>query len=62
MKKALVRKGWHFDPVPWCKEAFFVEHEHRRDIGNISEHALGFFYVQEAASMIPPIVLNPQPH
>lgn len=33
----------------------------RRDIGNLIEHSLGFIYVQEAASMIPPIVLEPLP-
>lgn len=40
---------------------FWVEHkEGRRDIGNLKEHALGYFYVQEAASMIPPIALDPK--
>ncbi|MBW3019655.1 RsmB/NOP family class I SAM-dependent RNA methyltransferase, partial [Candidatus Woesearchaeota archaeon] len=35
--------------------------EGRLDLGNTYEHALGYYYVQEAASMIPPIVLDPQP-
>ena len=49
-------------PIPWCKEGFWVEHkEGRRDIGNLPEHSLGYFYIQEAASMIPPIVLDPKP-
>ena len=57
---------WQLDPVPWCKEAFFIEHRgineaKRRDVGNLPEHILGYIYVQEAASMIPPIVLNPKP-
>ena len=55
-------KDWSLTPVPWCKQGFWVEHkEGRRDIGNLTEHALGYFYVQEAASMIPPLVLDPQP-
>lgn len=59
-------KDWILTPVPWCKEGFWMEHrgegkEKRRDIGNLIEHALGFIYVQEAASMIPPVVLDPQP-
>jgi len=32
----------------------------RRDIGNLIEHSLGYFYVQEAASMIPPLILEPK--
>jgi NOL1/NOP2/sun family putative RNA methylase len=30
-------------------------------VGNLTEHVLGYIYVQEAASMIPPVVLDPQP-
>ncbi len=46
-------------PVPWCREGFFVENA--RGIGSTIEHQLGYFYVQEAASMIPALVLNPKP-
>ena len=61
--KKRIEKNWKLDPVPWCKEGFWIEHrkKERRDIGNLLEHALGYFYVQEAVSMIPPIVLDPQP-
>lgn len=52
---------WKLEEIPWIKEGFWVEHkEGRRDIGNTLEHALGYFYVQEAASMIPPLVLKPK--
>jgi len=47
------------DPIPWCKEGFWVKSE-RRDFGNMIEHLLGYFYIQEAASMIPPVVLAPK--
>jgi NOL1/NOP2/sun family putative RNA methylase len=61
LKKRL-EKNWKLEQIPWCKEGFWVEHnEGRRDIGNLQEHALGYFYVQESASMIPPIVLDPKP-
>jgi len=58
----LKRMGdWNLNPVPWCSEGFWVEHSGgRRDIGNRIEHSLGYFYVQEAASMIPPVVLGPK--
>ncbi len=51
-------KDWKLTQVPWCKEGFFITGE-RRDIGNLIEHALGYVYIQEAASMIPSIVINP---
>ena len=50
---------WNLEQVPWCKEGFFISGE-RKDIGNLIEHNLGYFYVQEAASMIPPLVLIPE--
>lgn len=60
---ARLEKDWILTPVPWCPEGFFIEYRHgkRFDIGNLPEHQLGYFYVQDAASMIPPIVLDPQP-
>lgn len=65
LKKRLEQR-WNLEPVPWCPEGFWIsfkgddEQEQRFDIGNIPEHALGYFYVQDAASMIPPIVLQPR--
>ncbi|HII29720.1 hypothetical protein AUJ69_01880 [Candidatus Woesearchaeota archaeon CG1_02_47_18] len=60
LKHRLESKGWRLDAVPWCREGFWIEGE-RTDIGNLEEHSLGYFYVQEAASMIPPVVLKPEP-
>ncbi len=62
--KERLEKDWDLDQVPWCREGFWIEHikKERRDIGNLIEHSLGYFYTQEAASMIPPIVLEPNPH
>lgn len=62
LKMRLEDKGWILDQVPWCKEGFWVSHKTgRRDIGNEAEHQLGLYYVQEPASMIPAIVLDPKP-
>lgn len=63
---ARVGKDWKLTPIPWCAEGFWIEHrgegeEKRWDVGNMVEHVLGYVYVQEAASMIPPLVLDPQP-
>src|SRR3989344_582800 len=56
-----LEENWKLRQIPWCKEGFWIESE-RRDIGNTVEHALGYIYVQEAASMIPPVVLDPKPN
>ena len=73
IRKNIERKGWQLKPIPWCKEGFWVkgpkfeyerdgkvETRNRRDVGNLLEHHLGQIYVQEAASMIPPLVLKPK--
>ncbi|MFA5176052.1 MAG: NOL1/NOP2/sun family putative RNA methylase [Candidatus Nanoarchaeia archaeon] len=61
LKKRL-EKNWELKQIPWCKEGFWIKHktEDRRDIGNLKEHSLGYFYVQESASMLPPVILNPK--
>jgi len=64
--KENLSKDWKLDPVPWCKEGFWIDHrgegdDYRRDVGNLLEHSLGYIFIQEAASMIPPIVLDPKP-
>ncbi len=60
-KKSIEAKGWKLQPIPWCKEGFWITNEERRDVGNLLEHHLGKIYVQEAASMIPPLALQPKP-
>ncbi len=46
--------------IPWCNEGFWIEdkEKERYDFGNMLEHQLGYFYLQEAASMIPVVVLD----
>ena len=61
VKKSIEAKGWQLEPIPWCTGAFWIEHPERRDVGNLWEHKLGKIYVQEAASLIPPLVLRPRP-
>lgn len=58
IKKRL--SNWTLTPIPWTKNGFWIEGQ-RRDVGNLIESVLGYFYIQESVSMIPPIVLNPKP-
>ena len=57
-KKNLL-KNYKLVQIPWCKDGFWIETE-RRDLGNILYHQLGHIYIQEAASMLPPIILDPK--
>ena len=45
--------------IPWCSEGFYIEKKETA-VGNLKEHFLGYFYVQEGASMIPALILNPE--
>ena len=59
--KRLNEQGWKISRIPFYKYGFWVTHPTRRDIGNTLEFQLGYYYSQEAASMIPPLVLDPKP-
>ncbi len=64
LKKRISEKGeWSLEQIPWCNEGFYIENvkSGRRDVGNMLEHTLGYIYVQEDVSMIPPIALKPKP-
>ncbi len=50
-------KDYNPKQIPWCKEGFWLK---GKAIGNTLEHFLGYIYLQEAASMIPPLVLEPK--
>jgi len=49
----------NLEQIPWCKDGFWINSE-KRDLGNLIEHKLGYIFVQESASMIPPILLDPK--
>lgn len=52
-----IKRRFKLKQIPWCKEGFWID---ELAVGNTLEHFLGYIYLQEAASMIPPLVLNPK--
>jgi len=55
-------KNWMLEDVPWSKEAFFIDREDRSNaLGKDLLHLMGHFYMQEAASMLPVELLQPEP-
>ncbi len=59
LKKRLEKRGWKVTALPFYPDAFTVETE--ETLGNTIEHLLGYYYVQDAASMLPPLCLEPKP-
>jgi len=55
-KEFLERTDLELEKIKWCNEGFFVNN--RVTLGNLNDHFLGYFYVQEASSMLPPLTMN----
>jgi len=51
------RLGFKVEEIPWCDDGLFVEDE---GLTGRLEYFLGYYYIQESASMIPPVVLEPK--
>lgn len=46
------RYGWETKPVPYCSTGYWIP-QSTTPISRTSEHNLGFYYIQDAASMLP---------
>ncbi len=55
--KRLKEKGWVLEQIPWCKLGYWVKKPETR-LGATLEYFLGYYYNQEAASMIPPLLME----
>lgn len=60
LRKRLEKKGFELEHIPWCKEGFWIYGD-KQGLGNLLEHSLGYIYLQESMSMLPPVVLSPKP-
>ncbi|MEM7813925.1 MAG: NOL1/NOP2/sun family putative RNA methylase [Candidatus Aenigmatarchaeota archaeon] len=54
----LESQGWSLEHVPWCADGFFTD---RLLMGDTPEHVLGYYFIQDAASMAITLALDPQP-
>ena len=57
----LQQQGFVLEKIPGVPFAYRLR-EKPYPIGKTLEHFLGYVYVQELASMLPPVVLDPRPH
>ncbi|MBR9678928.1 MAG: RsmB/NOP family class I SAM-dependent RNA methyltransferase [Nanoarchaeota archaeon] len=55
----LEKKGWTVKPLKYYENGLKISNNNTA-LGNTLEHFLGYYYVQESASMLPPIILNPE--
>jgi NOL1/NOP2/sun family putative RNA methylase len=62
LKKNLEEKNWKIKiPFKNFPEIMVIESELQPgELGRAIEHLLGYYYIQEIASMLPPLVLNPK--
>ncbi len=63
LKKRLEEKKWQINqPFKDYPEIMVMESELQPgEFGRSLEHQLGYYYIQDIASMLPPLVLNPKP-
>jgi 16S rRNA (cytosine1407-C5)-methyltransferase len=54
------RYSWQLEPVPFCDEGFYVTAAQTLPSQTI-EHKLGFYYIQDAASMLPVALFDLDP-
>jgi NOL1/NOP2/sun family putative RNA methylase len=64
LKKRLEEKGWKIKiPFPNFPEIMIVTSSLQPgELGRALEHLLGYYYIQEIASMLPVLALNPKGH
>jgi len=57
--ESLESQGFKLERLPWCNYGFKVEGE--MPVSKTLEHTLGYIYLQDGASMIPPLALDLKP-
>lgn len=61
LKKRMEQKGFELEPIEWVPSGFKVIKE-TYNLGSTHEFLQGYYYLQNIASMLPAIILDPQPN
>ncbi len=61
LKETLEHSGFRLQKIPWYPGAFILRGGILRDLQKTEIYQKGEIYVQSLSSMVPPIVLDPQP-
>ena len=62
LEEELRTEGFELEPLAWKRDAFVVPGAQRRGLTECAACREGRFYIQNPSSMVPPLVLDPQPH
>ena len=57
--RRLKLKGFFFSRVPWSRYSYFIEKEPKAVSATV-EHLMGYFFIQDASSLLPVIELAPK--
>jgi len=57
----MTQAGFQLDPVDWYADAFILRNKSKTELIDSTFYQSGEIYVQSLSSMIPPLVLQPQP-
>ncbi len=61
VREELSAQGFHVEPVPWYRDAFILRRGRLRELQETARYRDGAIYVQSLSSMLPALVLDPQP-
>ncbi len=61
VRESLQAQGLHLEPVRWYAEAFILRRGTLRQLQETPAYQQGWIYVQSLSSMLPALVLDPQP-
>jgi 16S rRNA (cytosine1407-C5)-methyltransferase len=61
LKERLEPQGFKVENIPWYKDAYILRKGRQKDLEKTELYQKGEIYVQGLSSMIPPLVLAPQP-
>ncbi len=62
LENALTRQGFILKKVYWYSDAFILKNKSVRELTETEEYKNGLLYIQNLSSMIPALVLDPQPN
>lgn len=61
IKNELEHEGVIFEEVPWADVALIIKNKTESDLQNMKLYKEGKIYLQSLSSMLPPIIMQPQP-
>jgi NOL1/NOP2/sun family putative RNA methylase len=57
----LNKREYELEKIPWAPNTYFVNNRDKAEISQIEEYRDGFFYIQNLASILDTLVLDPKP-